>query len=298
MPTLSETLERHAAEAPVERSPQLPVRMPGGAVVQPSPASTLVPAQAVAGLAQVRVLGGGGRRVPVPPPRFVPGGIPVPQKAPAIPEPPRPPEPRAGQSMDARRAPRVVSVPLNAFADTWKAKPQAPLEIGLRLISDHDLDNARAYASRIAREHHPDPSDEDGRIEAYNELLMQWAVAVATCKPSDASKAYWQAPHDEVGIAFTEDGLKLMFHELIVLKIEHSPLIAEADATAIESLGKMLSIPGIAAFLVERGEPRLRRHITWVFDQVKKLIGAAPGAPTGPESDDVDPDEIPRGEIR
>ncbi len=273
-----------AQAAPDVLAPSMPVRLPGGKIVTlvpgapPPPAAAPVARPAPFGSAGARVLGGGGRRVP-PPPSRIPGGIPAASETPmpAVPAAPVLPTPTATVARGAgegRPAPKVVVVPTNCFADTWNGKPARPLEIGLRLIGDADLDTARAYASRLARQRHPDPGDVDGRTEAYNEVLMQWVVAEATCKPHDVSARFFQTHQDTVPIAFTEDGLKYMFHELLALKIEQSPLIPEAGINQIATLVRLLSIPGVANTIVTRAEPRLRRHIGWILSEVKKVLGA------------------------
>jgi hypothetical protein len=167
-----------------------------------------------------------------------------------------------------------------------------PIQIGLRLIADGDLDRAREYASNRA----VGVKDDDARIEAYNEVLMQWVVARATCKPEDARQPFWQSAQDTVAMALTDDGLKYLFHEVQNLKIEQSPLQSEAREGDLMALSDLLGTASVREILLALGEPRLRRHIVWILDEVRRTVG--PGhVPTVLGSDEADPSELPSGAV-
>ncbi len=293
--TLSDLLAAaNATPQGAPRPPPMPVRTPGGGTLRLDPAAGLptIPTVAPPQPPPLRVLGGGRLRRPSPP-RAIPGGVPGPAKGPQVPGAPQVPQPKPGAAPGAPPAPKVVTVPPSAFADTWRLKPKAPIEIGIRLIADADFDKARTHAAKIAAEV-PDP---DARIEAYNEALMQWAVARATCKPENAQEDFWRASQDVVPIALTDDGLTLLFHELQNLKIEQSPLIGEAKDAELEELGKLLQAPNAREILLTLGEPRLRRHLRWLLDEVRATVG--PGHIPTPVLDGevADPGTFPTGPV-
>lgn len=293
MPTLSELLTSSAPTP--HRDPAMPVRLPGGGMVRPE--AKPAPLPPIAGIAPAaapapRVLGGGRRRG-FPAPKAVPGGVPGVGALPHVPGAPIVPEPAPVAAPGAAPAPKVVTLFPNAFADTWKLKPKGPVEIGLRLIADGDLDRARSYAAKIAADI-PD-GNPDVRVEAYNETLMQWAVARATCKPEDARQDFWKSPQDVVALALTDDGLKLLFHELLNLKIERSPLQSEARDADLVEFGQLLASPAVREILATLGEPRLRRHLAWLRDEVRTLAG--PGHLPGTSDEGLDPATFPTGPV-
>lgn len=292
MATLSTLLARAAvppSEAPAPRGhvmSSMPVRLPGGARLGAALADEVPVAPP-----PMRVLGG---RAP-PAPR-IPGGVPGRPKTPPIPPAPTVPTPDpAALAMAGRKAPRVVRMPPSAFADTFGKKPTVVVEIGVRLLADGDLDKARAAAARSAELNHP--TNDDVRVEAYNEALMQWVVARGTCQPLDVRAAYWDTPQDTVPIALTDDGLKLLFHEITNLKIEMSPLQGEATAAEIETLRRLLAIPEVVTILLERGDPRLRRHVSWILEELLRLVGPGPAATALRPEEEIDPSSLPTGPV-
>lgn len=305
MPTLGEHLSTFATQAPVAPTgPVMPSRLPGGRLVRgaeavPQAAPKAGPPRrgliaagwnpSHAALAAPPVKGGAFNHVPTPAP--VPGGVPAPASLPAIPKPPVVPN-VSSRAEAGRRAPKVLTLYPNVFADTWNEKPSGPVEIGLRLVAEKDLDEARAQASRWAFANHPEPRDVDARTEAANESLMQWVVARAMCKPDDVRQGFWQTPQDTVAMAFTDDGLKYLFHEVMNLKIEESPLQPEAKVADLVMLRQLLEIQEVPNVIIDKSSPRLRRHLAWIVEEITFLVG-----PVTPEEPEALPSELPVGAI-
>lgn len=131
----------------------------------------------------------------------------------------------------------VVMVLPEHFADAWPSKSAEPVRVGLRLVSEKDLQTARAQASKTAWDHFPDEDlDEDERIDCYNAALMTWVVACATCHPDDASKPWIDMAHDNLQLALTSGGLRSLWERVEALTVECSPLAPEATDDELTAL--------------------------------------------------------------
>ena len=123
----------------------------------------------------------------------------------------------------------VVVLQPGHFADTWPQKPVEPVPVGLRLVSERDLQVARSEAAKRAWADFPEPDqDEDDRTDAFNDALAAWVVACGTTQPDDATKPWLDMAHDNVQAALTSGGIHFLFDQLVALYTERSPLSPEA----------------------------------------------------------------------
>lgn len=164
-----------------------------------------------------------------------------------------------------KQALRVVELPPSAYADGWGSKPSAPVRVGLRLISDAEIQTARGEAVRAAMTLHPhadaaQASQDPNWIDAFNDALMRWAVARATCVPEDISKPFFPVAEDTVKEALTSQGIKALFEALELLVVEQSPLSPEATD---EDLGDLVQVlqHGAALTKMPPGEARALRRL-------------------------------------
>ncbi len=138
------------------------------------------------------------------------------------------------------RPPRVAILSPSAFADTWESKPTADVAVGLRLLSERELQTAKAEASKsIEKMYVGDDGeifDHEKAVEAWNDALVRWAVAYATCDPNDVTKPYFDFAEDVIAVALTPQGIRRLWDEWRVLVEETSPLSPELDAEGIASL--------------------------------------------------------------
>lgn len=121
----------------------------------------------------------------------------------------------------------VVLLP-GHYADTWPSKPAEPTPVGLRLVSEKDLQTARQQAAKGAWDQFPDPDqDDDDRLAAYNDTLAAWVVACGTTQPNDATKPWLPMAQDNVQCALTSGGVHFLFDQIVALYTERSPLSPE-----------------------------------------------------------------------
>jgi hypothetical protein len=136
---------------------------------------------------------------------------------------------------------RVITLQPNAFADTWSERPSGPVQIGLRLIPESELHTARAEAAKVAWQLHPESADEDNRIDAFNDALMCWQVAVATCSPTDSRLPFWDCANDAVPMALTSKAIRHVWEQTELLSIEQSPSSREATDDDLAALTRAIN---------------------------------------------------------
>lgn len=185
------------------------------------------------------------------------------------------------------KAPRIVVVPVSAFADTWTKKPAAPVEMGLRLVAARDIDTARAEAAREAIDWYDDGEggciDEVARDEAYNEALMRHALARALCQPHNTQQPFFQVASETIRLALTSEGLRLLWDELVRLHrgtgVNQPPI--EADEVA--ELAAILARSGSVDCLPESSRGEVRRLLAHCLAELR----AANPEAEEPEDDGV-----------
>lgn len=148
---------------------------------------------------------------------------------------------------------KVVPVPRSAFADTYDEKPVDDAQMGLRLLSEADLEDIRVRALEHAQRH---GDDYDSRVEALNDCLVRLAVARGTTNPADVRERYFGViADDQVGYALTPEGTLLVYEHLVIFWAEQSPLMREATDEDIAAL------PAKLAAAPANVRARLRRAI-------------------------------------
>ncbi len=157
----------------------------------------------------------------------------------------------------ARKPLRVVPLTSACFADDYDDKPEAPIKVGLRLVSQGDIDVARAEAERRAIEMHETPGQD--RVDCFNDAIICGVVARTTCQADDARENFFSMPEDDVRRAFTPDALRMLYDEYDKMRIEHALLSPEADEGELAELASLLMSDDAWGALDEATSRRLRR---------------------------------------
>lgn len=137
------------------------------------------------------------------------------------------------------RLPRVITLPPSAWADHRSDKPREPVPIGIRLISEEDVQIARSTAAKIATELVP-VGGEDDRIAAYNDALCRVAAARGTCAPHDAEQSFFAMGELEIRERMTSEGVRRIWQEIEALHISGNPSLAEIDDEGLAHLFALL----------------------------------------------------------
>ena len=135
----------------------------------------------------------------------------------------------AGMLKKGARAPsRIVSLPPNAWADSRSDKPREPVEIGIRLMSEEDVQVARSQAAKTALELVPVGTEED-RVSAFNDALMRNAAERATCSPKNAESPFFVMGELEIRERITPEGVRRLWQEIEALHLASNPSLSEID---------------------------------------------------------------------
>lgn len=165
-----------------------------------------------------------------------------------------------------RKPPKLIALRPEMFVDEWPEKPTEPLQAGLRLLSEREIELGRASAAQKAVELH---EDADGRVEAYNDALMSYAVACALCEPQNSRAAYFESPHENVVLALTPEAIQALWEELETLHLELSPVIDEIEDDGIGALAEALA-DGAVQKLPDTRQGRMRRLLTYVLEELQR----------------------------
>lgn len=177
---------------------------------------------------------------------------------------------------DALKPALKINLPPSAFKD-GPQKPNEPRDVGLRLLSEGDLQNIRGYAARTTAMAMKgiDPSA-DVWIEAYNNALMIGAVCAALCHPEDASRDYWDIQQSAAPTYLSPGGIERLFDELETLKIKNAPTAPEASPDDISSLCARLTNPAFASRLPLGDARAIRRLLRHILDTLEAHDPTAP----------------------
>jgi hypothetical protein len=164
----------------------------------------------------------------------------------------------------------TLVLPLSCFADEWVGKPDAPVCVGLRLLSEEDRRKARHVAEQQATELHP--AGGDGWIECYNDAAKRQVAALGMCDPNDCTRPSELFPvaEDQVLGALTVSGTEFIFGAVEQLEIDSSPLEALATKETLARLAKLLPLVDLS-----RLNGRLGRRISAMLDEVEGLVDAS-----------------------
>lgn len=167
-----------------------------------------------------------------------------------------------------RPPPKVVTLQPSAFAESWAKRPLVETKIGLRLVSDEVLDNARHAAAQAAWDVHNDAAPA-GRVEAYNENLIRAILAQACVDHRDSRALFFGAAADTViAMQLTSDGVLALWEAYELLKVELSPLSPEATDGQLQALSVALADGSLLARLHPRDQRVLRRILRHAIDEV------------------------------
>jgi hypothetical protein len=155
--------------------------------------------------------------------------------------------------------PRIIMVQPTAFASEWADAPSEPVTMGLRHVSDDDLQKARAEAAKYATKMHGE-DDQESLVDCFNDALLRQRIARTTCNAQDVRRPWFEFAEDTVRIALTTEGVKSIVHEIEVFETETSPLFPQAtdeDVLDLEAIIKQKPPWNSMSEAEQRGTRRL-----------------------------------------
>jgi len=172
----------------------------------------------------------------------------------------------------------------DAFAEDWQGKPEVDFALGLRRVSDADIQTARAEAAKYAIEMH---DDQLGRIESFNDALMRWIIIRGTCDANDSSlnAPIFEGSDENLRNALTSKAIRYLWDAVERFHIEHSPIVAEASDDEFLELIAYLKMPVILEKLSPGARKRFRKLVGFLLSELREVD------PDYKEPDEEEPDD-------
>jgi hypothetical protein len=174
-------------------------------------------------------------------------------------------------TVEKRKPDRIVVLPPELFASDWKRRPSTEVAVGLRVISELDVQIGKAEASKyMVKMYAQDGTgpivDVEKAWECWNDAWLTYAIGRAACDPNDADKAYFPWAQDETSKALSSAGLRRLWDEycLIYRGIGERPQASDADLlTLVKSLGNVGALDNDT-------QKEVRKHLAWVSEILER----------------------------
>lgn len=181
--------------------------------------------------------------------------------------------------LGAKAAPArsVVTLPPSAFADTWSRRPNQPVKMGLRLISEEEFSIALRAATAAAHAEYPQPTEIELRIHAHNDHLQKNVLAQVCVQADDMSKPYFApAPEMLIRAALTPGAIRRLWDEYATRSLADGQEAEQATDEQVQSLPKV----ALEAFLTIdlASQTRVRKLLAAALREVELAKTIAPEA--------------------
>lgn len=171
----------------------------------------------------------------------------------------------------SRKPAAIVVLGPKHFSPAWQDLPEADVAVGIRLLSEDDVQQVKAAAAKNARAYYPEVEDDDELLnDCFKDELIKLCVARAACNANDAADPYFVAPDEMVGEAFLPSTIRRLWDELERCTIATSPVLPPADADAVEALRRLLKA-NVQDKLTDAARLRALKLVRFLADE----LGAA-----------------------
>lgn len=138
-----------------------------------------------------------------------------------------------------KRAECIVEVDPSLWADGRPNKPTAPVQIGLRVVSEANVARARSVAEAFANQMHRDLTSQEVWIESYNSHLIATILFDAVVLPDNVEKQWFQRD-SQVAMDLTTNGLQFLWDHYEMHRLATSKIAPEATDQEMAGLGDSL----------------------------------------------------------
>jgi hypothetical protein len=144
------------------------------------------------------------------------------------------------QAEAVRPAPATYVLRSCDWASSYEDRPLVDMKIGLRMLSDEELDSCRDAADKAAEAKLG--AGGDAFLKAHKKSLISTAVARALCMPEDSAKFHeaFPCPDDQLPFALREETIVSLFDIVERTQLENSPVYVPATDDEIADLMAML----------------------------------------------------------
>lgn len=187
----------------------------------------------------------------------------------------------------ARQPLACVTITPSAFADTSPVRPDSPVAIGLRFISEAEMATADAEAAKRADREHPGARGSQGWEDAYNSAAMANVVAFGTCDPTDVATDWLVAQADAIPQTLRGEGVELLFREWQAFSAKYDPTRPQATTDDVDAVAVALA-DGVIYDL----PPGTQKYALRLVAELRATLGIADeAAAPGPDEVEGDDDE-------
>lgn len=182
-------------------------------------------------------------------------------------------------------------LPPSSWAADWPEKYEVDLALGLRRVSDADLQTAKAEAVKFAVEMYPAQAGADPfydvRIEAYNDALMRWMIVRGTSDPQDSrlNAAVFSNDEENVRLALTKNAIRYAWDEFERFHLANSPIVPEATDEELAALAALLATRPFWERLSGGQKARFRKLARFLLTELKE---ADPGYDADDELEEIE----------
>ena len=179
---------------------------------------------------------------------------------------------RIGDSAQAapKAPPTVFVLKAEHWASSYEDRPLCDMPIGLRMLSDEELDSCRDEAEKAAAKKIDDGAESYTR--EHNAVLIRTAIARAICMPDNAAKAheFFPCPDEQLHFALRKETIVTLFDLVERTQLENSPVCIPADDDDVLELVTKLSAGALDT--LEADDPvraeRIRRLFTFILTEL------------------------------
>jgi hypothetical protein len=169
-------------------------------------------------------------------------------------------------AQETKKPDRIVVIPPSLFAATYRNRPTAEVAIGLRVISERDVQIGRAAASKhMVTLYGTDTGkirDPEQAYGCWNDTWLAYAIGKAACDPNDADKPYFTFAEEEVARALSSEGLRRLWDEYCLINRGTGERAQIADEELLPLAKSLVNV----GFLEPVQQAEIRKHLAWVLE--------------------------------
>jgi len=159
---------------------------------------------------------------------------------------------------------RIVVLGPELFAHDWKGRPRAEVAVGLRVISEKDVQVGRAEASKYMVKMFglDDGSlrDREQAFACWNDRWLAYAIGCAACDPNDSKKPYFQLAEEDAIRMLSSEGLHRLWDEYMLIARGTGDRRQISDGELLPLAKSLVNVGAL-----EEGKAReVRKHLAWV----------------------------------
>lgn len=187
------------------------------------------------------------------------------------------------------KPPLIIVLKPEHFAQDYPERPTSDIAAGVRILSEHELQEIAGEAGKEARLFHPDAETSgDGPFSlAYDDAIVRLAVGRCLTNPNDSRDPYFAAADEMVGLAFPPKTIRFVWDSLEKVTLSNSPVALPATNEEIADVIELIT-EGYVEKLSPSSELRMRKLMSFMREELldaKKTL-------TGDDEEEVEDLEV------